>query len=212
MAFELYVDDVDLDDVGGKPFDRVAPGDYHMLVESIDEEGGKKGEMVVVLQILRGTTPGMESKSYTLELSKSFEKWPLRKLTAFAIATRLTSKELLEKAKAAKEAPVIDWPAAVGRTICMSLEDNEYNGKHYTRLAWDNIWSPIDKRAAHVPLHADALKRDGLALPDGRNVDGILAKPNGQQANGGNGKAQAATKTAASQQSAAAPDPLAGVI
>lgn len=210
MAFQLCADDVDLAEVGGK--EKVLPGEYHMLVESVNEDGGEKGEMLVELQILRGTTPGMESKRYQEKFSKDLKKWPLRKMTAFALAARLITKEELEKNKS----PEIEWTEARGRTICMSLENNEYEGKNYTRLAWDNIWSPIDKRASHIPLHAEALKRDGLALPANRHIDGMLAKPAAttQTTTAATAQASGNKKAAATTAAPAASvdDALAGVI
>lgn len=209
MAFDLMVDDVDLDRVGGK--EKVQPGSYHMLVESVDEDGGEKGEMVVELQILRGTTPNMEGKMYEEKFSKEYKEWPLRKLTAFAIAARLVTKEELKAAKASGKAPKIEWTQAVGRSICIELENNEYNGKTYTRLAWDNIWSPADKRASHVPLNKSAVERDKLTLPANRHIDGILAQ--GQATAAGKADAKGGgSKAAGGKAGVSTDDALDGVL
>lgn len=186
MAFEMSFDDVDPDKVGGS--DRVHPGEYHCLIEAVDEEG-ENYSMVVDLQILRGTTPCQEGKAYQLKLKKDFGEWPQRKLTAFGIAARLFTADEMKKAKAERQSLNIDWTKAAGRSICLSLE-NSQDGK-WTNLRFDNIWKPDDKRAAQIPLHAKALERDGIKLAANRPIDGVLS------ASAAGGKQQQQQKPAA---------------
>ena len=213
MAFELAVDDVDLSRVGGE--EKVFPGNYHMLVDDVQEEGGDKGEMIVFYQILRGSTLGMEGRLFKVYFTKDFKDMALRKLTAFALAARLVTKEELMKCKDERKAPMIEWTQAVGRSVCMELEDNEYekNGRttHRTQLAWDNIWNPTDKRAAHIPLHAGQLQKEGLKLDANRPLDGIMAAQPDKTKPGSRGAAKADAKKLPDPQ-VSADDALAGVI
>lgn len=172
MAFDLSYDDLkDPDAIGG--VDRVQPGDYHALIVAVEEDG-EGGRMEIDLQILNGTTPGQGGKIYSLKLKKDFGEWNHRKLAAFAIASRLRTKEQLKRNKAERRSDPIDWSESVGRSICISLENSE-DGK-WTNLRFDNIWSPDDKRAAAIPLHADTIKREGIELPADRPVEGVLSK------------------------------------
>lgn len=172
MALEIPVDDLDTENVGG--YDKVAPGSYHMAITHVDENGGRKGEMIVKTEVLRGTTTNQESK----EIAHYFanERTPLarRKILALAIAAGLTTKQELDQHKANGTSPTLDFNSIVGKQVCMNLEDNEYEGKHTTRLAWDEIYHPADKRASHIPLSVPHLKKAGIVLPPGRNPDGAV--------------------------------------
>jgi hypothetical protein len=209
MAFEMYLEDVDTDEIGGK--DRIAAGKFHFLVESVDEEGGKNGAMRVELQVLRGTTPGQETKIFGMDFKREFDKWSQRKLAALAIAARLTTKEELDRLKAERKAPSFEWTDAVGRSICMEITadaEGQYAG--LPKLHFDSIWRPDDKRASQIPLHAATLQREGIKMPSNRNPDGSLIKSEAAAADKG-GKA-AASKTAAKKPDTPPADLLEGVI
>ncbi len=175
MAFEMYLEDVDTDEIGGK--DRIAAGKYHFLVESVDEEGGKNGAMRVEFQVLDGTTPGQKTRMFAMDFKKEVDKWSQKKLAAFAIATRLRTKEQIEQIKAERKGDAVEWSDAVGRSVCMEIaadESGQYAGM--PKLNFDSIWRPDDKRASQIPLNAPALQRDGLKMPENRNADGSLKK------------------------------------
>jgi hypothetical protein len=204
MGFAINYDDFDPDEVGGK--DQVLAGDYHMLVVNVNEDGDK-GDMEVDLQVLRGTTPGQECKEYRLKLKKDYGKWPQRKLAAFAKAARLRTADQLKSGKASGKDDVVEWTQAINRSICMRLETSD-DGK-WTNLAWDSIWSPDDKRANHIPLNENALKRDGIKLPANRPIDGVLAT---RAANGQQRQSAASQQKAAKAAETSANDLLDGVI
>ncbi len=172
MAFELDTSDYDADDIGGK--EQVLPGDYHMLVAALNEDGNDNGDMVVDFQVLHGTVQGQRDKIFQMRFKREYTKWAKRKLAAFALAARLITKEQLKKCQEEGKSPLIDWSKAVGRSVCMRLEESE--DKKWINLAWDSIWSPDDKRAAHIPLHAAVIQREGIKLPDTRPMEGVLAK------------------------------------
>ena len=209
MAFDLQLDDVDTDEIGGK--DRIAPGKYHFLVEELEEDGGKNGAMRVVFQCLRGTTPNQETKMFSLDFKKEYEKWSQKKLAAFAIASRLRTKEQLEKMKAERKSDPIEWTEALNRSVCMEItadESGQYAGM--PKLNFDSIWRPDDKRASSIPLHPATIQREGIKLPPNRPIDGMLSEKAAPAK--GNGKASAtATKTAAAP-AATADELLDGVI
>lgn len=178
MGFEVDLDDIDTDTIGG--FDRVAPGSYHMLIVEVDEDGGRRGEMIVKAEILRGTTPGQEGKEIPLYFTRDMKPLSRRKMLALGIATGLTTKQEIDQLKAAGKTPFLDWQKMVGRQCCANLEDNEYEGKHSTRLAWDEIYHPADKRANHIPLLISKIQqhKPAIVLPPNRHPDGVLAAKN----------------------------------
>lgn len=190
MAVEVFMDEIDTDAIGG--FDRVADGGYHQKIVSIDEDGGKKGEMTVDFEILRGTTANQEGKVHREFFAKTSEKTARKKILAFAIACGLTTKLELDQHKAAGTSPNLDFAGkCVGRQVCMNISSSEYNGKTYTRMTWDEVFHPCDKRANHIPLHAGMLKSGGYVLPEGRHIDGAV-KTATTTANGGSNVAAAA--------------------
>jgi len=205
MAFEVPVDDIDTETVGG--FDKVAVGSYHFEITSVDEEGGTKGEMIVKTEVLRGTTSNQEGKEIAHYFSKEMTALARRKILALAIATGLTTKQQLDQHKANGTSPSFDFNSIVGRQVCMNLEDNEWNGKHSTRLAWDEIYHPTDKRANHIPLNVAKLKAAGIVLPAGRNPDGAV-KAGGQS--DGSKKTETKTKPEPAKQAASVDELLAG--
>lgn len=187
MGIELALSEVDMDEVGGQA--KAAPGYYHAYIPDLKEDGGKKGEMQVWFQILRGTTPGQEGIEHREQLSRQPTKWPIRKMTALAIACGLTSKEELDRMKADNQRPEIDFTQCIGRQVCLHLEQSTgSDGNTYIGLHFDEIWHPFDKRAARVPLSAEWLKAGGYVLPEGRPIDGVTANANTTPKPQGTGK------------------------
>lgn len=181
MAFEVPMDDIESSTIGG--FDRVAPGSYHMTVTDVNEDGGTKGEMIVKFDIMRGTVDGQQGKEFQCYFSKEMNKVARRRVHAFAIATGLITSDQLEQHKKAGTSPSYDFNKVVGRQVCANLEDNFYNDKHTTRLAWDEIFHPADKRASHVPLLMARIKMANppIVLPEGRNPDGAVRSSDGEK-------------------------------
>lgn len=197
MQFELDASDFDPEDIGGQ--EQVMGGAYHALITDVNEDPSN-GNLKFDLQILRGTTPGQEDKMYTLSLKREFAKWPMRKLSAMAIAARLTTIEAIKAAQngtGPKVSP--DYSLAKGRSICIQLErkPDQNTGTEWTNLVWDNIWKPEDKRANHIPLHKGVLDREKVVLPANRPIDGVLARQ--QPAAKTDGKKQPPDSAAGSQ-------------
>lgn len=191
MAVEVFMDEIDTDAIGG--FDRVAAGSYHAIIVGLDEDGGKKGEMTVDLEVLRGTTANQEGKVHREFFPKTSEKTARKKMLALAIACGLTTKLELDQHKANGTTPNLDFAGkCIGKQVCMDLEANEYQGKTYIRMTWDQVFHPCDKRANHVPLLGSKLKSAGYVLPEGRNIDGAVKVAANTTANGGSNVAAAA--------------------
>lgn len=180
MAFEVPLDEIDTDNVGG--FDKVLDGGYHLEITGYDEDGGRKGEMLVDAEVLRGTTPNQEGKSIRFFFGKELKPLAIRKILALAIASGVTTKQELDKHKAAGTSPSLDFSNIVGKQICANIETSESGGKSYTGLAWDEIFYPADKRANHIPLLMAKINAAKIVLPEGRNPDGLggsVVKPKG---------------------------------
>jgi hypothetical protein len=172
---EIPLDDVDPDDIGG--MDKVLAGGFLFECTGISE--GTRGETVVSSEVLSGTTPKQEGKEFKFFLKNVYDKWSLRKLLAFAIATGLVTKQQLDQHKANKTNPEIDFDKAVGRLFCANLENGKGEYANRVQLAWDEFYHPADKRANHIPLMMAKIKAANppIVLPAGRNPDGISPKP-----------------------------------
>ena len=178
MVADVYIpDDVDTDRIGG--FDDAArpdPGKYHCLIYELNPDGGRKGEMLLTLEVLDGTVPDQVGKLHTERLSHDNKPIAIWKKLALAIAARLITKADVDAAKAAKTTLKIDWTQAVGRTVCVNLVrsvDKNDATKSYLNVNYDEFWDPRDKRANAVPLNAKFLQRDGLVLPPDRPIGGV---------------------------------------
>ncbi len=175
MGFEVPLDEVETDSVGG--FDFVRSGLYLAEITDYLEEGGQKGEDIIKIEILSGTTPKQEGKESKLYFARNFDKWSLRKIIALALATGVITKQQLDQHKKNGTSPTFDFSGIVGKLICLALEENEYNGKISARLAYDNLWHPADARAYRIPLNMAKIQAAGIKLPDDRDPKGGVIKP-----------------------------------
>lgn len=185
--------DVDTDKFGG--LDLPEPGAYHFEVIAIDEECVKGGTEAVEVQveILAGTPGGQEGKTH----KESFFLRPkqIPRLLQFAAAVGLTSKEEVERCKAAGEDVEFDWQDAVrqGRQFCGKLQKRkDQNGNLTDFLELGFQFFPVDdKRAKGIPLNKEKLQE-------------LAARLKGQ-GSGGNGNGQQAQQPAATETQPAAP-------
>lgn len=200
---QIYANDVDVDSVGG--FDRVLKGSYLTKIHSVDEESDSKGKMIVDFEIICGTTPEQAGKMHREWFEKTNQKMAVRKQIALAIAGGLTTVDKIKAAKTSGEPVDIDYQDLIGKLVVINLEDNEYNGKTSTRIAWDEIYHPADKRVNHVPLNAGMLKAAGIVLPANRPVDGIRPNSGVTAATNSNGNGNGAKPAAKSAANGAKP-------
>jgi hypothetical protein len=143
-----------LDASAGKSIDdfgsaAVAPGLYHVMVKNVDESMTKyPSKIVAEFEVLSGTTSGQEHKTHT--------EW-------FSVATDGAMRRVLRLALALGllrpgEEKDVSFGDAIGKQIIIEIEQQEYEGKKYLRIAFMGMW-PIDHPdVRHVPLHAEMLK------------------------------------------------------
>lgn len=153
------------EDIGGGSSQYLnEPGTYHMIVTSVAENEGPKGNPIdgftVGLSVLDGTAKGQKDKSTNLCLfspdqskSDKSQEWARKKQTAFVIASGLL--DLKKDLKKLGGKVQIDLQTAVGRQIVATFESDD-SGK-YMELSYANIYHVDDPRAANFPKDKEAL-------------------------------------------------------
>jgi len=158
MSFALET----TEDVGSGASDQYlnTPGTYHMVITSVAENEGPKGNPIdgftVGLSVLDGTAKEQKDKSTNLCLfspdqskpDKS-QEWARKKQTAFAIASGL-----IDLTKLGGKVQ-IDLQNAVGRQIVATFESDDKG--QYVDLSYANIYHVDDPRAANFPKDREAL-------------------------------------------------------
>jgi len=149
------------EDIGGGSSQYLnEPGTYHMIVTSVAENEGPKGNPIdgftVGLSVLDGTSKDQKDKSMNLCLfspdqskSDKSRKWARMKQTAFVVASGV-----LDPAKLGGKVQ-INLQNAVGRQIVATFEHDD-EGK-YMQLSYANIYHVDDPRAANFPKDKEAL-------------------------------------------------------
>ena len=174
MGFEIPFDGIDPDSVGG--FDTVAAGLVHFKIIGIDEDNGDKGDLAVDLEVLRHPVSNQVGKVHREKLQKNLSsELCRRKFLALALAAELTTIDEIKQLGAQGKSPFIEYPHAIGKQVVMKLDDNEYNGRHSTRMSFDCVFHPASKKANDCPLDMAAINAAGIKLPEGRNPDGAVA-------------------------------------
>lgn len=151
-----------IDNFNADGFESAAPGDCHALLSAVDEDGGNHGEMICDFEILASTTPDQEGKSHREYFQKTIKAF--QRIHTLAVALGMVTVERLKEHKAAGTNPTYDFPAAVGRQLCIGLSDEEYNGKHRTKVNF-NLYAVTDPRVASWPKNAAMLSEAGIVLP-----------------------------------------------
>jgi len=158
MAFEAPTDNFNPDG-----FRFPAPGDYHVQLTHVDEDGGKQGEMICDFEVLAGTTPNQEGKSHREYFQKTMKAF--QRIHTLAVALGMVTVDELKKLKAANKSPVYDFPAAVGKQLCMGLVDDVYEGKHRTKCNFQ-MFAVADEKVATWPKNSAMLAKAGIVLPE----------------------------------------------
>lgn len=152
------------DDFDPESFDRIGPdaGKYHMAIVGIDEDGGSRGEMIVDLEVLAGTTPKQEGRVHREYMSKTVKA--MKRFHSLAIAIGFTTVEELKAMKERNERPKYDFTKAVGKQVCYELSEEEYQGK--TRVKGDfNFYHVTHPKTEKWPKNAAMLERAGIKAP-----------------------------------------------
>lgn len=174
MGLEIPFDGIDPDSVGG--FDTVAAGLVHFKIIGIDEDHGDRGDLAVDLEVMRHPVSNQLGKVHREKLQKNLSSELCRKkFLALALAAELTTVDEIKQLAAQGKSPLIEYSHAIGKNVVMKLEDNEYNGRHSTRMSYDCVFHPASKKANDAPLNMTEIAAAGIKLPEGRNPDGAVA-------------------------------------
>lgn len=191
MATEIYFDGFEVEEVGGS---KTPPGDYHTQIVDVKPDGGRNGQMVVTFEIVGGTNPAAIGRHHVENFPTDVKSWAQKKKAAVAFASGIVTIEQAKEAKAKGEPLAPQWENMVGKQVCISIGESK-DGR-FANINFDNIWSPTDRRAVHIPLNAGMLAAGGIVLPADRPVGGIPKD------------AKAAAKTKNADKPAAAPPPV----
>lgn len=158
MPFECPTDHIP------EQFDSAAPGNFHMQLTSVDEDGGNDGSMICDFEVLAGSVDGQEGKTHREYFTKTLKS--LSRVHALAVALGMVTSDQLKAMKSAGQSPVYDFPAQVGKQLCMGLatETNPNNQKQSIKCGF-RMFHPADPIVATWPKNAAMLARAGIVLP-----------------------------------------------
>ena len=143
---QVPTNEVDPDNVGGS--NSPLAGSYHVAVQDVNENDGSDKAMEVHYEILRGTTPNQEGKTFYDYFHKSDAS--AQRMTLLAYATGLTTPAKVKECKARGEPIDIDYTQAIGRKLCIKLEDETYEGKTRAKTKF-NFWAVDHPDTKDIP-------------------------------------------------------------
>lgn len=147
------------DDISGG--NRPLPGRYHLNVKEVDETMDKFDKVIVEFEVLAGTTPGQEGRTFQEYFALTEKAIP--RLQRLAIVLGLI--------KPGDPETDVSFSVGIGRQLVGEVEENDYEKdgqkKKGVRLGYLNYWSIGNKAVDDVPLNRDALQFDtrGTAAP-----------------------------------------------
>ncbi len=156
MAFEAPTDEFNDDG-----FNEPAPGDFHMQLVAVDEDGGNKGEMICDFEVLAGSTPNQESKVHREYFQKTMKAF--QRIHQLAVALGMITVDQIKELKAAGKSPTYDFPAAVGKQLCMGVIDDVYEGKHRNKCNFQ-MYRVDDEKVTSWPKNAAMLAKGGYVV------------------------------------------------
>lgn len=165
-------------------YDVVEPGKFHFQCSDVRYDVGDNHDIVIKSEVIGGTIPTELGKVHQEYYSRPFpgcKKGIWSRLCDFAIAVGLTTKEELERVKAAGKTPTLYLEHAVGRQYIGEIKKEEYEGKFRSKLGF-RVWSVDRADEKGIPLNK-ALLQGGGQSPDpfsggaGGNGSGGQQKP-----------------------------------
>jgi len=140
-----------------------APGRYHVMILDADESGARGNAVIVDFEVLAGTIPGQEGKTFQEWFSLSPKAMP--RLQRLALVAQLLAPGAPEQE--------VEFEAAVGRELVVELEENSYTTRNgdkrtSTRISWMGLWAPDHPDVADVP-------RGKAIMPAGESDGGSQA-------------------------------------
>lgn len=143
--------------------DGPAPGKYHAVVIRLEEDGGKKGEMVVDYEILAGTTKDQEGKVHRDYFQKTAKA--MGRIHQLAMACGMVTAEQLKDMKARGQSPVYEFERdAIGKHIHVDLYSDEYNGQTRTKCGFGIYHISDPKCSKGWPKNTGMLAKAGIAV------------------------------------------------
>lgn len=150
---------------------RPAPGKAHLLVTECKETDD--GQIAIEFDVIAHEVPEQTEKKVFEWLYPASSKAGARKRVAsFFLATGVQSREAFIKAAKKDAGAEVNERDAIGRTVCVDLEENEYQGKVRTRVGF-NFYDPMDPESDGYPKNEKylaAMQRDDDAV-DGDTSD-----------------------------------------
>lgn len=176
-------------------FERVAPGPVHLMVSSIQENGGKNGEHVVKFEVLMHPQQSEIGATHTEYFPADARMaW---KLLTFCYAVKIADREAMARAKEAGNQYVpIELKDAEGRQLFGTIKVTEKDGKSFHNL--DSMLAIDDPKAEKHPRNVGMLKQAMAAYGSAA----AATKP---------ATTQPATQPQRAQSTATAADPFAAV-
>jgi hypothetical protein len=178
------------DEVKGKP--RPLPGTYHFNINHVNDSCAKKdgsplAAVVVALEVLAGSPPGQEGKTYSywINLDENCEPTPE--------AIERWSRLCLACGVAVNEDRDVPGSELEGCQVIAKVEESIKDGKVYMNIAeyGMGIWGVDNPAVASVPKNLEAIR----IWKESRGQSGSGANGNGRattQANGNGQTTQAA--------------------
>jgi len=120
--------------------DEPKPGQYHVRITGFNDTFEKVDKIIVTMEVLAGTVPGQESKEHT-------EFFP----TTDAAMPRLNLLGMVTGVVPPGQRGTLDEANMVGRQLVIVLEQRERDGKSYTNITWDGMYSLTNPAVATVP-------------------------------------------------------------
>lgn len=144
------------------------PGKYHARILSVDEDGGEKGEMIIVFEVLAGSPGGQEGTTNKAYFAKSAKA--MGRIHQLAICLGMVTKARIKEAAAAGEGISYDFAAQVGKQLFIHLEADEYNGKERAKLGFGFYPLSSPQCVAWVASE-QAAKAGGYTLPPRQHAE-----------------------------------------
>lgn len=139
-----------------------AKGRYHVQVVNADEDGGTKSEMIIDFEVLAGTTPGQEGLRHREYFQKTVKA--MSRIHTLAIALGMVTSDQIKDAQAKGASLTYDFESQVGKQLCISLSEEEYNGKTRCKVNFE-MYHVANPKVADWPKNAGMLKSGGYDVP-----------------------------------------------
>lgn len=144
--------------------DAPMPGKYHTIIIRVEEDGGKKGEMIVDYEVLAGNVKDQEGKVFRDWFHKSAAA--MGRIHQLAMACGMITAAQLKDMRDRGQSPTYDFEGqAIDKHVCLDLHAEEYQGQKKTKCGF-GIYHISEPRVAKAPwvLNHGMLAKAGIAV------------------------------------------------